>query len=95
MLYRLTLFVKPCLKGAYRFNGVAKTPLSSSAPPGPTSCVFLQRALKRLYAREDFEVLESLGEGFFGDVYKVCVFHLFVRGNGTSFLYRNSSVCFL
>uniref|UniRef100_A0A914ZLK9 Protein kinase domain-containing protein n=2 Tax=Parascaris univalens TaxID=6257 RepID=A0A914ZLK9_PARUN len=56
---------------AYRFNGVAKTPLSSSAPPGPTSCVFLQRALKRLYAREDFEVLESLGEGFFGDVYKV------------------------
>uniref|UniRef100_F1KUA5 Dual specificity testis-specific protein kinase 2 n=1 Tax=Ascaris suum TaxID=6253 RepID=F1KUA5_ASCSU len=57
--------------GAYRFNGVAKTPLSSSAPPGPTSCVFLQRALKRLYAREDFEVLESLGEGFFGDVYKV------------------------
>ncbi|VDO49135.1 unnamed protein product [Onchocerca flexuosa] len=28
-------------------------------------------ALKRLYARDDFDVLESLGEGFFGDVYKV------------------------
>lgn len=39
--------------------------------PGPTSCTFLEKELKRLYAKEDFEVLESLGEGFFGDVYKV------------------------
>ncbi|VDN20532.1 unnamed protein product [Gongylonema pulchrum] len=39
--------------------------------PGPTSCVFLEMALKRLYAKEDFDVLECLGEGFFGDVYKV------------------------
>uniref|UniRef100_A0A915PH10 Protein kinase domain-containing protein n=1 Tax=Setaria digitata TaxID=48799 RepID=A0A915PH10_9BILA len=40
-------------------------------PPGRTSCVFLEMALKRLYARDDFDVLESLGEGFFGVVYKV------------------------
>ncbi|VDD91009.1 unnamed protein product [Enterobius vermicularis] len=39
--------------------------------PGPTSCVFLEKELKRLYAKEDFDVLESLGEGFFGDVFKV------------------------
>ncbi|VDN02660.1 unnamed protein product [Thelazia callipaeda] len=38
---------------------------------GQTSCSFLKMALKRLYARDDFEVLECLGEGFFGDVYKV------------------------
>ncbi|VDO10119.1 unnamed protein product [Brugia timori] len=43
----------------------------SHLAPGRTSCVFLEMALKRLYARDDFDVLESLGEGFFGDVYKV------------------------
>uniref|UniRef100_A0A1I7W3F2 TKL/LISK/TESK protein kinase n=1 Tax=Loa loa TaxID=7209 RepID=A0A1I7W3F2_LOALO len=43
----------------------------SRLAPGRTSCVFLEMALKRLYARDDFNVLESLGEGFFGDVYKV------------------------
>ncbi|VDK69689.1 unnamed protein product [Litomosoides sigmodontis] len=43
----------------------------SRLAPGRTSCVFLEMALKRLYARDDFDVLESLGEGFFGDVYKV------------------------
>uniref|UniRef100_A0A0R3RVZ9 Protein kinase domain-containing protein n=1 Tax=Elaeophora elaphi TaxID=1147741 RepID=A0A0R3RVZ9_9BILA len=43
----------------------------SCLAPGRTSCVFLEMALKRLYARDDFDVLESLGEGFFGDVYKV------------------------
>ncbi|KAM3719969.1 Dual specificity testis-specific protein kinase [Dirofilaria immitis] len=43
----------------------------SQVAPGRTSCVFLEMALKRLYARDDFDVLESLGEGFFGDVYKV------------------------
>ncbi|VDM46685.1 unnamed protein product [Toxocara canis] len=56
---------------AFRFKVPHVASLSHSAPPGPTSCVFLQKALKRLYAKEDFEVLESLGEGFFGDVYKV------------------------
>lgn len=44
----------------------------SHSAPGPTSCMYLEMALKRLYAREDFDILESLGEGFFGDVYKVC-----------------------
>lgn len=43
----------------------------SRLAPGRTSCMFLEMALKRLYARDDFDVLESLGEGFFGDVYKV------------------------
>uniref|UniRef100_A0A0N5AI48 Protein kinase domain-containing protein n=1 Tax=Syphacia muris TaxID=451379 RepID=A0A0N5AI48_9BILA len=43
----------------------------TSIAPGPTSCVFLEKELKRLYAKEDFDVLESLGEGFFGDVFKV------------------------
>uniref|UniRef100_A0A0N4UIC4 Protein kinase domain-containing protein n=1 Tax=Dracunculus medinensis TaxID=318479 RepID=A0A0N4UIC4_DRAME len=39
--------------------------------PGPTSCFFLEKALKRIYPKEDFEILESLGEGFFSNVYKV------------------------
>ncbi|OZC06747.1 kinase domain protein [Onchocerca flexuosa] len=43
----------------------------SRLAPRRSSCVFLEMALKRLYARDDFDVLESLGEGFFGDVYKV------------------------
>lgn len=40
--------------------------------------------MKRLYAKEDFDVLESLGEGFFGDVFKVresdvFKFNIFIR----------------
>ncbi|KAL3993556.1 Protein kinase domain family protein [Acanthocheilonema viteae] len=59
--------------GLYWSHNIAdqSTYKHSRLAPGRTSCVFLEMALKRLYARDDFDVLESLGEGFFGDVYKV------------------------
>ncbi|MFH4978024.1 hypothetical protein AB6A40_004733 [Gnathostoma spinigerum] len=52
-------------------NGLQGTEVSLRYAPGPTSCVYLIRALKKLYSKDDFDIMESLGEGFFGDVFKV------------------------
>jgi hypothetical protein len=40
--------------------------------PGP-SCLYLRKAVQQLFPVDDFERVEFLGEGFFSDVYKVCI----------------------